>query len=865
MGFWSDGTDAALRYLKALRAHLSGDSDTLIIEYTQGREQFDNALLHSFPYVADTQYARAGTRAVWPVVEALGEYLRPIVGDATGTVDVVTEVTLQGLATSGNPVNIVDGDPATYTHFSGSNPTTNVNVGDSFTITYEPYQRADSVTLIQSVPDGRPQDVLRNALVEYTIDGSTWVELGHVNGDAEQTIKLPKTLDLKGLRFTNQEYYNGYWQVNEVLTAQAQAKPFSPFASIDPASGDLAAIIDGDTSTGVSFDVPGTGMNAGISFVKTTEIGVVEIAQGTNAHAGKVEALVGGAWTEIGSFAAESSQTVELEKNTPVNGLRLVVSDAGTWDLNEVAARRLPSKVTPVMDAGMGAYESYTLDKIADGNVSTYAHLKNIESNNIRANDWVGLTFEPAARIGKITFVQDVDGGDVIIKGKVEYQAEDGSWHKVGDVTSAKTQTFEFANVTAQAIRVTNLENTAKWWKVFELSAEEGYESPAGAIKTDIEGLALSGVADSTSARITGGKVTIPAGSYVAIDLATIQAQITVDPSTVSAITDSGLSIVSSVNGLSWDVAESGAVASARFVGVRNLSGQSIEFDFAANPFVVSYPGIPGDFTCDSDPIDVDHGTSALTDGRVTTYWRPANASGRLTYHVSDPLAGGLPRDVVRFVSWGVPSGARVSATVYNRPDYSSTTELDLGVLDKPVLDFSFSSAASTARAQGSARFYGVKEVHVTWNEGQVPSIAELSMADATYEPGPLPDLFMVRFMVDGTVFAEFEVEDGSLVSAPAQDPIKEGYVFDGWYLGEQRFDFSTPVSGNLDLTARFVKQGPVDPQPPIEPEKPKPENPGSPGGLPSTGDAATMLFVGVTALGVMLCAFGAKRRATRR
>ncbi len=872
LGFWSDGMNAGLRYLGALRGHLNGDKNALVSEYTQGKELFDNALLHSYPYVNDTQYARAGTRAVWPVVEALGEYLRPVVGDATGTVDVVAKVTLKGLGTSGNPANIIDGDTSTYAHFSGSNATTNVNVGDSFTITYEPYQRADAVTFVQSVPSNRPQDVLKDALVEYTTDGTTWVELGHVNGDSEQTLKLPKTTDLKGLRFTNKQYYSGYWQVNEVATSVATSKPYEPFASEKPAQGELSAIVDGDVKTGASFDAPAKGMNAGLSYAKTTEIGMVEIAQGEDARSGKVEALIGGAWTKIGMFDAKASQTIELEKNTAVNGVRLVVEGEGAWNLNEVAAKRLPSKVTPVMNETMGEYESFTIDKIADGNEGSYAHLKNLKDNNIRANDWVGLTFEPAARIGKITFVQAPDGGDVIVKGKVEYQAEDGSWHKVGDVTSAQKQTFEFANVNAKAIRVTNLENTAKWWKVYELSAEEGYESPAGAILTDIEGAALAGTADSTSAAISAGKVAIPAGSYVAIDLASVQANIAIDEASAAAVAKAGLTVVSSVNALSWDAVENSAVASARYVGVRNLSDHEITFDFSADPFRVTYPGVPGDFTCDSDPVDEAHGTSAMLDGRVTTYWRPANASGTLTYHVSEPLSGDLPRNGVHIVSWGDPSGAKVTATVYDKPDYSSTTEVELGTLDASVNDFSFAEAAN-------GRFWGVKEVKVGWSDGVVPSIAEVSMLDTTFEPQPLPETHTVTFMVDDTVFSKVEVEDGSAVAAPENAPAKDGFTFDGWYLDDAAYDFAAPVTGDLTLVAHFTPKGDQGgdhggdqggDQSPDPDDKPG-TNPGNkpsgkPGaGLPSTGDSAMLAVVGVAGVAVAAFAAGAvmkKRRA---
>lgn len=872
IGFWTDGCDAALRYLKATRAHLDGDDDTLIVEYTQAKEAFDNALLHSFPYVADTQYARAGTRAVWPVVEALGDYLKPIVSEATGTVDVTATVALSGLGTSGNPANIVDGDPSTYAHFSGSNPTTNVNVGDSFTISYEPYQRASSVTFTQSVPASRPQDVLKDALVEYTTDGSTWVELGHVNGDAEQTLALPKTLDLKGLRFTNKVYYNGYWQVNEVAcSAESAEKPNYGFASIEAEAGEVASIADGDTTTGARFSVPSEGMNAGLRFPKTTEVGRISITQGDQARAGVVEVLVKGAWAEVAAFEATAEQVVSLDANTAVDGVRLRVEGVGAWTLNEIAAMRLPSKVTPQMDPGMAAYQSWTLDKISDGNTGSYAHLKNTEANNIREGDWVGLALEPAARIGKITFVQDASGGDIIQKGKVEYQAEDGSWHKVGDVTSEKTQVFEFANVNAQAVRVTNLENTAKWWKVYELTAEEGYESPAGAIVSDLEDVSLSSTADSTSAAISGGAVELPAGSYVAIDLASIKANVQVDAAFVAAAREAGLTLVSSTNGLSWDAFE-GTVSAARYVGIQNRGAAAVVFDFTAAPLNVAFPGTSGEFVFDGTSVE-GHGTEAMVDGKLTTYWRPQDESGTLVYHVSDPLSGGLPRDGVRILSWGEPSGAKVSATVYTKADYSETTEVDLGVLDTPIADLALSKVGT--------HYHGIKSIQVTWSDGAVPSVAELAMREATFAPTPAPDPEPVYHTVTfddclkETENVAVEVADGQTV-APPTDPVCAGFTFEGWYLVDangtytEKFDFSTPITEDMTLWAKWSRDQ-VDPDPDPDPDPGNPEKPGSgnqgsggqdpDGSLPSTGDSSLAVAMGLVGCAGAALALGVLRR----
>lgn len=57
----------------------------------------------------------------------------------------------------------------------------------------------------------------------------------------------------------------------------------------------------------------------------------------------------------------------------------------------------------------------------------------------------------------------------------------------------------------------------------------------------------------------------------------------------------------------------------------------------------------------------------------------------------------------------------------------------------------------------------------------------------------------------DGTVISPQTIEDGGRVSKPA-DPTREGYTFLGWYAGDAAYDWNTPVTGNLVLTAHWLK-----------------------------------------------------------
>ncbi len=49
-------------------------------------------------------------------------------------------------------------------------------------------------------------------------------------------------------------------------------------------------------------------------------------------------------------------------------------------------------------------------------------------------------------------------------------------------------------------------------------------------------------------------------------------------------------------------------------------------------------------------------------------------------------------------------------------------------------------------------------------------------------------------------------VNKGGIVGKPA-DPVREGYVFAGWYLDGELYEFNTPVKSNIVLIAKWVRK----------------------------------------------------------
>ena len=64
------------------------------------------------------------------------------------------------------------------------------------------------------------------------------------------------------------------------------------------------------------------------------------------------------------------------------------------------------------------------------------------------------------------------------------------------------------------------------------------------------------------------------------------------------------------------------------------------------------------------------------------------------------------------------------------------------------------------------------------------------------------------------TLIEPVKVKEGETVAEPQTKLEREGYTFAGWFLGEQAYDFSTPVTSDITLTAQWTKNEEPAPKP---------------------------------------------------
>ena len=95
----------------------------------------------------------------------------------------------------------------------------------------------------------------------------------------------------------------------------------------------------------------------------------------------------------------------------------------------------------------------------------------------------------------------------------------------------------------------------------------------------------------------------------------------------------------------------------------------------------------------------------------------------------------------------------------------------------------------------------------VGWFVGEAEYAFDAVTADVTVtakfeEVKPEVKEYTVKFVVDGEA-SEVKVVEGEKASKPA-DPVKEGYVFLGWYVGSEAYDFEKAVTADVELVAKF-------------------------------------------------------------
>ena len=92
------------------------------------------------------------------------------------------------------------------------------------------------------------------------------------------------------------------------------------------------------------------------------------------------------------------------------------------------------------------------------------------------------------------------------------------------------------------------------------------------------------------------------------------------------------------------------------------------------------------------------------------------------------------------------------------------------------------------------------------WNFDIYPVLSDMTL-EAVYakeEPSNEPEgkQYTVTYVTNGKE-SSIIVKEGEKASKPA-DPVQEGYIFKGWFVGEEEYNFEKEVTNDLELVAKF-------------------------------------------------------------
>lgn len=130
-------------------------------------------------------------------------------------------------------------------------------------------------------------------------------------------------------------------------------------------------------------------------------------------------------------------------------------------------------------------------------------------------------------------------------------------------------------------------------------------------------------------------------------------------------------------------------------------------------------------------------------------------------------------------VWWGYTGDSLSQGRVMSVDDYETDVKAYKAPYDKAVADY---DTAAKAADDAKAAYEKAEQAVTDWNN----------------------TMFTVSFdTAGGTAVESQKVRRGSTATRPA-DPVRGGYTFQGWYAGDSKYDFSTPVNADTTLTAHW-------------------------------------------------------------
>ena len=612
---WDDTTDAAINYIKAIKAAQDGDANDKIWDlYAAGQAAFEKSKTYGFNYVDHLEYAEVGVQHIVPFIKTMDSYL----GDIASTIvdpnkQVIKFITNRNDMPTGNTDYVFDNKVNTEIVYKTPN---SISKGTYVGVTYTKAIDIDKATFKLGT-NANPNDTFSKAKVQYTTDGKKWVDLN------DQEYTLPKDVVLtdlglksvRGIRMIATEDKSNTWLgVRDiVINAQEEVAEEEDAGTLSTdkltlKSGSLNNLLDDSEDTYAHFaESPYKGgeikdylpIDASITltFNKEKTLRTIHFAQDAgNDKSTKyvIEYTTDGQnWTAIKEYNGDASVELDVtSQNIKAKAIRirnlklnLQSSEAGYWWKVKTFKMDDPGQISATfMYTDVWRIYQGTVANLTDDDDSTDVEFWT--SRDItRKGDYIGWDLGKETAIGKIhaAIGGKREAGNKWKKYSLQYSNDNKNWttYKTYQGVSSGKDTIDenFNGLKARYVRLVNEEEKPVWVIFSEFSVkpynpDENFDNTNVYTNTDYKLASQS--EEALTELIYNQEISLEKGQYVGVDLLRIKDLSTFN---IDYKNGEGLTLQVSKNGVEWTTItnQDGELPDGRYVRLINKTDHAIK------------------------------------------------------------------------------------------------------------------------------------------------------------------------------------------------------------------------------------------------------------------------------------------------
>lgn len=448
------------------------------------------------------------------------------------------------------------------------------------------------------------QDTFQAAKLQYTKDGTTWIDIegSEVNSISAEVSAADLDLTVKGIRLIATAARENMWLACREIEVNKQGVSgtitLTGMDQYDAGTYPLSNVIDqnDDTFTWVKSD--GLGVNADAAITLTFDEGAIMLGevrfvqnQGDKISKGVLEYTSDGTtWQSLGSYTDQDVFVADVSA-APVSAVAVRVRNTERvekwWkacELSVTTADELAHtmKYTVIKTPEWVEYTQGNQSEahLHDGDDSTSAEYHQNGADTSLAGDYIGYDLGDVFNIGAVHIVVggSRDAANKWRSYKLEYSTDNVVWttyKEYNGVASGKDVIDEnLKGIAARYIRITNLETINRWVHFAEFDVKEYVDDATDEyIITNTDAKLTARHADDLDSLNAPVSVALAQGEYIGFKFARIKdlAEIITD------IDSTDLTLQISNNGIHWEtVTDLSNPGIGRYVRLLNLSGSPI-------------------------------------------------------------------------------------------------------------------------------------------------------------------------------------------------------------------------------------------------------------------------------------------------